>query len=112
MVDKEQQEAVGTYGFWDNDTKAVPEYYIKAFTVNGDASDVTLLLGNTYQEQGLRVDLCKLRLVMTHRDFLDFAEEVRKEADLLKILYQGIRPGLDRSLEEINEALEEVYGNG
>ena len=112
MVDKEQQEAVGTYGFWDNDTKAVPEHYVKAFTVNGDASDVTLLLGNTYQEQGSRVDLCKLRLVMTHRDFLDFAEEVRKEADLLTILYRGIRPGLDRSLEEVNEALEEVYGNG
>lgn len=109
MVDKEQQEEVETYGFWDNDTKAVPEHYIKAFTVSPNRSDVTLLLGNTYREQGLHVDLCKLRLVMTHRDFLEFAEDVRKGAALLTILYQGISPGLDSTSEELDAAFEEVY---
>ena len=37
-------EEVETYSFWDNDTKTVPEEYIRAFTVNSDPVDVRLLL--------------------------------------------------------------------
>jgi hypothetical protein len=43
-------EEVETYSFWDNDTKTVPEEYVRAFTVNSDPIDVKLLFGNTYKE--------------------------------------------------------------
>lgn len=104
-------EEVETYSFWDNDTKTVPEEYVRAFTVNSDPIDVKLLFGNTYKEGGLRVDLCKIRLVMTHRAFLELAEEIGKEAAFLKKLYKGKNPGPDPTPEEFNAALEEVYGD-
>ena len=104
-------EEVETYSFWDNDTKTVPEEYIRAFTVNSDPVDVRLLFGNTYRERGLRVDLCKIRLVMTHSAFLELAEEIGKEASFLRKIYRGKSPGPDPTPEEFNAALEEAYGD-
>lgn len=125
MADTEQQEEfasvsnaieaisfaeVGAYGFWHNDTKDVPEHYVNAFIVIGDSSDVTMLLGNTYRDRGSRVDLCKLRVTMTHRNFLQFAEDVRKQATFLKKIYKETGPGPNYTQEEMDAALEEVFG--
>ncbi len=116
MADQEQQTEIApaeveTFEFWDNDTKAVPEHYLEAFTVTSGPSDVTLLLGNTYKERDLRVDLCKLRLNMTHDNFMRFAEAIRKQAALLTKLYKGNEPGLNPTPEELDTAMKEVYGS-
>lgn len=101
-----------TYNFWDNDTTAAPELYIKTSTISASYSDVTLLLGNPYWEQQVRVNLCKLRLTMSHLDFFEFAEIVRKQSELLKRLYNGNSPGPEFTQEEYDVAWREVYGNG
>ena len=102
MADTKQQEEmtdttvdaeigeVEVNSFWDNDTKTVPEQYVRAFTVDSDRVDVRPLLGSTYREGGVRVDLCKIRLVMTHQVFLELAEEVRKEAAFLRKIYGSV----------------------
>lgn len=116
MADKELKEETAPteaedFGFWDNDPRTVPEHYIKVSTVRSSPADVTLLLGNTYWEGHDRVDFCKLRLIMSHYDFLEFAEDVRKQAAFLEKIYKGNAPGPDVTDEEFNTALEEVYGD-
>ena len=115
MADQEPTEEIAPmeedFGFWDNDPRTAPEQYIKASEVKSSRSDVMLLLGNTYMEGRVRVDFCKLRLIMSHYDFLEFAEDVRKEAAFLKKIYKGNAPGPDVTDEEFTIALEEVYGD-
>jgi hypothetical protein len=48
---------------------------------------------------------------MTHRAFLELAEEIGKEAAFLRKIYKGRSPGPDPTQEEFNAALEEVYGD-
>ena len=115
MADQEQEEISSeeakNFGFWDNNPLTVPEHYIKVSEMTNTPSDVTLLLGNTYWEGRGRIDLCKLRLIMPHSDFLEFAEEVQKQATFLKKIYKGDTPGPNATPEEIDTALEEVYGD-
>lgn len=115
MADQEPTEEIAPteedFGFWNNDPRTAPEHYIKASDVKSSRSDVTLLLGNTYWDGRDRVDLCKLRLIMSHYDFLEFAEDVRKQAAFLEKIYKGNAPGPDATDEEFNIAWEEVYGD-
>lgn len=115
MADQEEQteltpEEEEDDEYWDNDTTGVPEHYIKVSRVDSDLSDVTLLLGNGYRKGGSFVLLCKMRLIMTHRDFLDFAEDVRREAAFLTKIYKGKRPGPNPTDEEYERAMKEAYG--
>lgn len=98
--------------FWKNDPATVPEHYINRHVISEGASEVTLALGVKYPERGHRRDLCRVRLVMSHDQFLEFAEDVRKEAEFLQRLYNG-RPTSLRgvSLDQYNKAVGDVYGH-
>ena len=109
MAKEEPEEE--TFGFWDNDPRTVPEHSMNVSTIVTTPSNITLLLGNTYRDSGNRVDYCKLRLYMSHLDFVEFAEDVRKAAELLDKIYKGDTPGPRVTSEEADTAWEEVYGN-
>ena len=115
MADQEPTEEIAPteedYGLWDNDPRTVPEHYIEACEVSSSRSNVTLLLGNTYWEGRSRVNLCKLRLIMSHYDFLEFAEDVRKQAAFLEKIYKGNSPGPSLAPEEYDTAWKEIYGD-
>ena len=107
---EEEPEAPAIQPIWSNDSESVPEVYINRFFINEGASDVSIALGSEYREAGRLSRLCRLRVMMTHNQFLQFAEDVRKEAEFLRLLYHGEPSSLrDVTQDEYNDAVSEIY---
>jgi len=111
MAEEEPESSV--WPFWTNDSESVPEVYVNRFSINEGASDVSIALGSEYRDVGQLSRLCRLRVILTHDQFFQFAEEVRKEVEFLRLLYRGNPPSLRGvSRDEYDNAVLEIFSEG